>query len=186
MSITEIFYFILSIILIIILSIVLNDNNLIKSFYKNYKYWVEDSTIDYNFKTKVINIINNSNWNKKYSISHTNDKASSDIQIYLVPDDKLDYLHTNKKYYPNGKQIRFSYTINQKIIYINAKNWLYSVDESGLSLEQYKEYVINHELGHALGYDHIDCNDQTAKNKICPVMYQSTIGPPKGFISGYN
>ncbi len=182
---------IISFILLIILVIVFINNRktLIDFIYelftsKTYNYYVEDSPLDKNFKSKVINIITNSNWNNKYKIKHT-DKNSANIKIYLVPDKDLSYLHVNKKYYPSGKQIRFSYTVNQENIYINADNWINNVKESGLTPEQYKSYVINHELGHALGYDHEECNELTAKNKVCPIMYQSTVGAPNGYLPGY-
>jgi hypothetical protein len=36
-----------------------------------------------------------------------------------------------------------------------------------------------------LGFDHQPCNNDTAPNGICPVLYQSTRGCPTGFKCGY-
>lgn len=59
---------------------------------------------------------------------------------------------------------------------INANRWLYGSRESQLSLDDYRCYVINHEVGHALGHtDHRSvCEDGTG---LAPVMLQQTLGP---------
>jgi hypothetical protein len=94
--------------------------------------------------------------------------------------------HYPIQYYPNTKQpIHFSitYPVNNRLkyIYIDEDNWKYGVPESGLTQRKYQEYVINHELGHALGYGHVKCDKEHVYNSTCPVMYQSTRGCPEGY-----
>lgn len=69
------------------------------------------------------------------------------------------------------------------LIEIDEGNWR-GDNRSGLSIDEYKQYVILHEFLHAFGYDHQECNESTIHivngEKRCPIMYQSTKGPPPG------
>lgn len=151
---------------------------------RSVKYYVADSNIDPQFKQQTENILQNSNWKTYRSFQQADSEQDANVVIRLVSDKELDWLHSEPKYYPDGKQVRFSYTVQSSDmspeIYINSKNWLYGVKESGLSLDEYRTYVINHEFGHALGYHHQPCN--TGR---CPVMYQSTRGCPEGTVCGF-
>jgi len=144
---------------------------------------------DNDFRSQVRKILASSNWHKKYRIYETNDPEEATITINLTSREDMNEWHDNPQYYPSGKQIRFSITTqdfyNKPEIFIDQENWLHGVDESGLTVEQYREYVINHEFGHGLGYDHQPCNKNTAVNGVCPVLYQSTRGCPKGYKCGY-
>lgn len=151
-------------------------------------YYVHPSMIDRSFVTQVNNILNQSEWNKKYRLKEVTDIQDADISIKLADRKELDVWHDKPEYYPSGKQIRFSITTQnwdtKPKIYIDSGNWLNGVQESGLSLNDYRRYVILHEFGHGLGFDHQPCNKQTAVNGVCPVMYQSTRGCPSGFKCG--
>ncbi len=61
---------------------------------------------------------------------------------------------------------------NGNDVVINAKRWVRGV-ESYTDLRAYRQYVINHEVGHALGFPHQPCPAQGAK---APVMLQQTLG----------
>lgn len=62
--------------------------------------------------------------------------------------------------------------LNSNIIYINANNWRNGSTKSKLSLDDYRTYVINHEVGHIIGKSHVTCS---GFNKV-PVMVQQTLG----------
>jgi len=151
------------------------------------RYYVRSSPIDYDFVSSVKQIINSTNW-RHYRVEESADEASADIVINLADRNEMEKWHTKKEYYPSGKEIRFSVTVQSKTrkpeIYIDAINWKDGVSESRLSLEQYRNYVIRHEFMHALGYDHQPCNINTAINGVCPILYQSTRGCPDGFKCG--
>lgn len=60
-------------------------------------------------------------------------------------------------------------------VIVNLSRWRLSVpDYVGLRvpLDQYRQYVINHEVGHELGHGHEDC---PAKGRPAPVMVQQSI-----------
>ena len=62
--------------------------------------------------------------------------------------------------------------LNGKHLYLNAKRWLYGSAKSGQSLEGYRQYVVSHEMGHILGYDHVKCPGSGP----APIMVQQTLG----------
>jgi Protein of unknown function (DUF3152) len=145
---------------------------------KNITYWCDPT-----FADEVRDILRRSYWQYSYDISET-DRQRADITIFLVPRQQMDKFHRIPDLYPNGKPIRFSITEQSKtenpVISIDDMNWKYGVHESGLTLARYREYIINHEFGHALGYHHRECIAQ-----VCPVMYQMTRGVPVGHIPNY-
>lgn len=66
-------------------------------------------------------------------------------------------------------------------IWVNSKNWNDVPDGVDMDLTAYRAYIIQHEMGHILGYDH-DGAPQYPHQK-CPVMYQQTRGT-KGVCRG--
>lgn len=140
-------------------------------------YFVEESELDKNFRTDVANILKASGWHKKHKFEQTSDRNRATIIIRLVPRDIMINENPPRERYQNGKYIYFSFTRQSRFtrpeIWIDATNWSSGVAESGLTIGEYKSYVINHEFGHALGYDHQKCTDG-----FCPVMWQSTRGCP--------
>lgn len=56
---------------------------------------------------------------------------------------------------------------------INAERWHQGAPPSGLGLEDYRAYLISHEVGHLLGHDHEEC---PGPGELAPVMLQQTLG----------
>ena len=59
---------------------------------------------------------------------------------------------------------------------INADNWKHGSAKSGQDLDGYRQYVISHEMGHILGFDHVKC---PGKGLPVPIMTQQTISIEK-------
>lgn len=62
---------------------------------------------------------------------------------------------------------------NGELVVINAKRWAYGIEDYGNDLAAYRQYVVNHEMGHAIGFAHADCPGQ---GEMAPVMHQQTYG----------
>jgi hypothetical protein len=179
MSYLEIFLFLLVIVFLIIYN----------ASHSNISYYIYPSQEDPSFQEQVRSILQNTKFQRNIRVSESSSAEHADIAIHLTSRAEMDKWHKEPQYYPSGKQIRFSITSQRTDakpqIYIDAINWLYGVEESGLTPEQYRAYVIRHEFMHALGYEHQPCNADTAVNGVCPVLYQSTRGCPQGFQCGY-
>jgi hypothetical protein len=63
--------------------------------------------------------------------------------------------------------------LNGGKVWINAMRWTAGSKASKQDLDGYRQYVISHEVGHALGYDHVDC---PGDHELAPVMMQQTLG----------
>ncbi len=149
-------------------------------FRPKVRYFIYNN--DAAFKRECSKILASTEWRKIFEIEEVQTLNESNVDIKLVEDSFFDSNYKKKQeYYADGSPIRFSITKYggpRKNIFINKKNWE-GVPQSGLNLKQYREYVINHEFGHALGFDHLPCNEKTVVNGVCPVMYQSTRGHDK-------
>lgn len=63
--------------------------------------------------------------------------------------------------------------LNGGKVWINAMRWASGSAKSKLELKDYRQYVISHEVGHALGYEHVDC---PGDHEPAPIMMQQTLG----------
>jgi hypothetical protein len=54
-------------------------------------------------------------------------------------------------------------------VWLNAVRWFHGAPKSKLSLENYRQYMISHEIGHILGFDHKKC---PCKGCLAPIMVQ--------------
>lgn len=63
--------------------------------------------------------------------------------------------------------------MNGKHLRVNAMRWTKGAPESKLPLDEYRQYVISHEMGHILGYDHTQC---PGEGQPAPIMMQQTLG----------
>ena len=60
---------------------------------------------------------------------------------------------------------------NQAIL--NAQRWAFGVRYYGRQVNSYRVYLVNHEVGHVLGYGHQRC---PGRGQVAPVMQQQTKG----------
>ena len=63
-------------------------------------------------------------------------------------------------------------TLHGHEIWLNANRWFHGSAESKLELSAYRQYMVSHEMGHSLGYDHVKCPGSGP----VPVMVQQTLG----------
>lgn len=62
---------------------------------------------------------------------------------------------------------------NGEDVMINLTRWTEGAAPSEMTLEDYRDYVISHEVGHALGHHHLSC---PAPGALASVMQQQTKG----------
>lgn len=62
---------------------------------------------------------------------------------------------------------------NGREVHLNANRWLHGAPASRLALSAYRQYMVTHEVGHILGYDHQSC---PGRGQPAPVMVQQTLG----------
>jgi hypothetical protein len=60
----------------------------------------------------------------------------------------------------------------ERNVYINADRWKRGAAAAEMAVPDYRRYVVNHEVGHALGEGHRKC---PGKGRLAPVMLQQTI-----------
>jgi hypothetical protein len=92
------------------------------------------------------------------------------ITITLTPQHVLD------RKFPEFATERLSLcNMATREIYLNEQRWMgvYDDNKSNLSLPAYRAYMVQHEVGHALGFGHTKCKQGGAK---CPIMVQQTKG----------
>jgi hypothetical protein len=63
--------------------------------------------------------------------------------------------------------------MNGRHMYLNAMRWTKGASKSKLELKDYRQYMVSHEMGHILGYDHVSC---PGRGKMAPIMLQQTKG----------
>lgn len=62
---------------------------------------------------------------------------------------------------------------NGEKVALNAVRWTRGVPHFEGDLTTYRQYLVNHEFGHFIGYDHVSC---PGKGRPAPVMVTQTVG----------
>jgi hypothetical protein len=132
-----------------------------------------------NFSSKISSVLGDERGWKKYGYEfeykgRIPSKDKNTLHIVLVNGDKA-------KKMCGSKLGGFScYSPDENFIYMNLTNWM-GGSQSQLPLERYRTYVINHEVGHRLGFGHPDKQKtnycSANKGKPGSVMIQMTRGP---------
>lgn len=94
-------------------------------------------------------------------------RAEADLRVLLASPATTDRLCS-----PLETQGRLSCR-NGQLVVLNAWRWANGTQGYEGQLDNYRRYVINHEVGHGLGYSHVAC---PGPGLPAPVMLQQTIG----------
>ena len=113
-----------------------------------------------------------------------------EVAIYLAdPDGWAQFVEFVPAKSGSGKHIRLSSpstlknngcktgelscaTLGGRDIWLNSERWMRGAPASRLPLERYRQYMVSHEMGHSLGYDHVRCPNTGP----APIMLQQTLG----------
>ena len=93
------------------------------------------------------------------------DKEVADLNIVFASPDTVDGLC-----YPLQTNGIYSCR-NEKNVVINMFRWLSGAKDFDNEIATYRIYLINHEVGHYLGWGHTDC---PSENALAPVMMQQS------------
>jgi hypothetical protein len=95
------------------------------------------------------------------------DKPDADLRVILATPTLTDKLCL-----PLDTGGEVSCRVEDRVV-LNAKRWAYAVPAYAGKVELYRSYLVNHEVGHALGHGHSTC---AKANTPAPVMMQQTKG----------
>ncbi|HJQ46248.1 MAG TPA: DUF3152 domain-containing protein [Amycolatopsis sp.] len=71
----------------------------------------------------------------------------------------------------------------QRSVVINLARWVRGALAFGGDMTTYRQYAINHEVGHALGKSHVGCQ---VNGDLAPVMMQQTFGVANDYVAQLN
>lgn len=124
------------------------------------------------FFTKVKDVLNNDQGWKKYGFNFevTCDAQKAYIKIWLTSPE-----HMRKLSSKSTAELNLC-DMDKRIVYVHVDRWMDrnpQFNQSKMTLDDYRTYVLNHEIGHALGCTHLNACLVDGKS---PVMKQQTPG----------
>jgi Protein of unknown function (DUF3152) len=115
-------------------------------------------------------------FDKKQRFQRVPDEAPADFTIALVTRETAYRLCAKEGLDIRDDGIPYTSCHAGPLVVINLDRWRLSTPEyvrSGTPLLSYKQYAINHEIGHQLGRDHEQC---PGEGRLAPLMQQQTLG----------
>lgn len=114
------------------------------------------------------------------SFKRINDPAAADFAVSLTTPE------TNHRPDVCGYTIKFEascWRSDLGKVVINLARWVRGAKAFNGDLGLYRQYAINHEVGHALGIGHVGCPKDGA---LAPVMMQQTFGVANDYVAKLN
>lgn len=114
------------------------------------------------------------------SVQRVDGDADPDIRFTLGTPDTLhrpDYCGYSIKYESS------CWRRSEKRVMINLARWVRGALAFGGDIGSYREYAINHEIGHAFGQGHVGCAQEGG---LAPVMMQQTFGTANNYVAQLN
>jgi hypothetical protein len=103
---------------------------------------------------------------RKWRFRRVGPGESSDFTLYLATPETKDMLCAGA---PDG----YTSCRNGRSVVLNVARWSKGIPHYGASLATYRQYMVDHEVGHRLGHGHELC---PGPGEPAPVMQQQTLG----------
>jgi hypothetical protein len=112
-------------------------------------------------------LLDQRSWARDHHLVRVGDPAGADVRVLFATPATVDRLCHEVGLDTGGVYSCWTGT------FAAINSWRYAFGATGFSeRELYRRYVVNHEVGHGLGYRHVDC---PAEGATAPVMMQQSV-----------